>query len=67
MIFAPNESSHRNLFFEKASNGRNEQKYFKKNLEKISKMFQKIFNYFSYSGGGLIIARLGYGMGRLDK
>ena len=51
-IFGPNESSRRDLFFEKFSNGRNERKYFKKFLEKFSKKFWKIFNYFSYSGGG---------------
>ena len=50
-IFGPNESSRRDLFFEKFSKGQNEQKYFKKFSENFSKNFEKIFNYFSYSGG----------------
>ena len=36
-IFGPNESSRRDLFFEKFSKGQNEQKYFKKFSENFSK------------------------------
>ena len=51
-IFGPNESSCRNLFFEKVSNERNERNDFKKSLEPNSQKFRNTFNYCSYSGGG---------------
>ena len=41
-IFGLNESSRRDLFFEKFSKGQNEQKYFKKFSENFSKNFKKI-------------------------
>ena len=50
-IFGPNESSRRDLFFEKFSKGQNEQKYFKKFSEKILKNFEKYLIIFLIQGG----------------
>ena len=42
MIFGPNESSRRDLFFEKFSKGQNKQKYFKSS-QKIFRKFSKTY------------------------
>ena len=59
MIFGPNESSRRNLFFENFSNGRNERKYF--NSEKnFRKKFEKYLIINKIISGGALGFRRGW-------